>query len=217
MTNRRTRSERNNQQSGIFCRGDLYAVVEPNYYRGRIANDIKGFTPKDMGAPPPISATDGRANSNGISRLYLTNNRETTLHEIRAAEYDYITIGTFKPNTPIKVVDLSNISHISPFIEDIDCTALAINKDTLQRINEDMSKTMRRGDSNLDYLPTQFISDFVMSIIDADGNALYDGIKYKSAMNTGGYNLAIFDPSKFKCTSCKTYEITRLTYSKKGL
>ena len=144
MTNRRTRSERNNQQSGIFCRGDLYAVVEPNYYRGRIANDIKGFTPKDMGAPPPISATDGRANSNGISRLYLTNNRETTLHEIRAAEYDYITIGTFKPNTPIKVVDLSNISHISPFIEDIDCTALAINKDTLQRINEDMSKTKRR-------------------------------------------------------------------------
>ena len=184
------------------------------YYRGRISDNPKGFSPKDMGAPPPGIASDGRANAKGISRLYLTNDKETTLHEIRAAEYDFVTIGTFKPVSELKIVDLSNISNISPFL-DVDCTALAINKETLSMINEEMSRTMRRGDSPLDYLPTQYICDFIMSITDSDGNSLYDGIQYKSVMNSKGYNLAIFDPSKFKCTYCRTYEIIDLKYRKK--
>lgn len=184
------------------------------YYRGRISDNKKGFSQKDMGAPPPGVASDGRANAKGISRLYLTNDRETTLHEIRAAEYDYVTIGTFKPVAELNIVDLSNISNISPFM-DVDCTALAINKEALSMINKEMSRTMRRGDSPLDYLPTQYICDFIMSITDSNGNALYDGIQYKSVMNSNGYNLAIFEPSMFKCTYCKTYEITELKYKMK--
>ena len=187
---------------------------EKRYYRGRIANNAEGFKPSEMGAPPKEKATDGRANAAGVPRLYLTNDKETTLHEIRAAEYDYVTIATFKPKSKLNIVNLSKISNISPFSGDVECTALAINKDTLSKINEEMSKTMRRGDSFLDYLPTQYISDFIMSILDEDGNPLYDGIIYKSAMNSKGYNLAIFDPDKFKCTYCKTYEIVELKYKR---
>ena len=185
------------------------------YYRGRISTNSKGFTPSEMSAPPYDKSTDGRANSAGISRLYLTNDRETTFHEIRAAEYDYITVGTFKQLVPLKVVNLSRISKISPFAEDIDCTELAINKDNLSKINEEMSRTSRRGDSPLDYLPTQYICDFVMSLEDDSGNKLFDGISYQSAMHSDGYNLAIFDPKKFKCTFCRTYEVTKLKYTKR--
>ncbi len=187
------------------------------FYRGRIAQTTKGFSKGEMGAPPPNIATDGRANSFGISRLYLTYDRETTLHEIRAAEFDYVTIATFKPNESINVVDLKLIGNISPFSPEVDCTSLAINLEHLHKINLEMGRTMRRGDSVLDYLPTQYICDFIMSIEDESGQHIFDGIEYQSAMRDKGANLAIFYPEKFKCTFCRTYEVTRLIYRKEVL
>lgn len=194
-------------------------VGKQRFYRGRIAHGTTGYTPSEMGAPPIDKATDGRANSFGISRLYLTDSKETTYHEIRAAEFDYVTIGTFKLLQPIKVVDLRRIENItpSPFAsetDDIDCTALAINRAHLKKIGQEISKTMRRGDSPLDYIPTQYICDFIMSITDEDGNPYFDGIEYQSAMHSKGANLTIFYPEKFKCTYSRTYEVTQLKYSK---
>lgn len=195
--------------------GKVIPVNKQRFYRGRIAKNKNGFSRSEMGAPPEEISTDGRANSAGISRLYLTNDRETTLHEIRAAEYDYVTIGTFKPVRPIRVVDLKLIHKISPFCDDVDCTALAINREHLIKINEEMSRTMRRGDSPLDYLPTQYICDFIMSITDENGKPLFDGIEYQSAMHSKGSNLTIFNPELFKCTYCSTYEVKKLQYVKK--
>ena len=183
------------------------------FYRGRIAENQNGFLPSEMGAPPPQKASDGRANSAGISRLYLTYDRETTFHEIRASEYDYVTVGTFKQLKTITVVDLQQIHKISPFKVD-DCMALAINREHLLKINQEMSRTMRRGDSPLDYLPTQYICDFIMSITDEDGQPVFDGIEYQSAMHSKGSNLVVFDPDCFKCTYSRTYEVKKLSYSK---
>lgn len=191
---------------------EIIVPDKQRFYRGRIARDKNGYTGKDMGAPPPEKATDGRANSVGISRLYLTNNRETTFHEIRAAEYDYVTVGTFKLMEPINVVNLSRIGEISPFGEEVDLTALAINREHLKKINQEMAHPMRRGDSVLDYLPTQFISDLIMSIQDESGKPMFDGIRYQSAMHSKGSNFTIFYPQKFKCTSWKTYEVTKLKF-----
>lgn len=188
---------------------------KPRFYRGRIARNKAGFKPSEMGAPPCDVVGDGRANSVGISRLYLTDNRETTFHEIRAAEYDYITIGTFKALEPLRVVDLKRIALISPFSGDVDCTVLAINSEHLRRINEEMSKIMRKGDSPLDYLPTQYMADFVKAITNEDGEPVFDGIEYRSAMHSRGSNLTIFYPEKLKCTYSRTYEVTKLVYRKK--
>lgn len=187
------------------------------FYRGRIAENQDGFSPSEMSAPPKEKASDGRANSAGISRLYLTYDRETTFHEIRAAEYDYVTIGTFKQLKPIKVVDLQQIHKISSFKVDADCMALAINREHLLKINQEMSRTMRRGDSPLDYLPTQYICDFIMSITDEYDNPVFDGIEYQSAMHSRGSNLVIFDPNCFKCTYSRTYEVKKLHYIKEPL
>ncbi len=192
------------------------------YYRGRIARDRNGYSPSEMGAPPNDKATDGRANAVGISRLYLTDSKETTYHEIRAAEFDYVTIGTFKLMEPIKVVDLRCIESVSPSpfateSDDIDCTALAINRAHLKKIGQEIGKTMRRGDSPLDYIPTQYICDFIMSITNDDGSPMFDGIEYQSAMHSKGANLTIFYPEKFKCTYSKTFEVTQLKYTKSAV
>lgn len=197
-------------------------IGKQRYYRGRIAHDKTGYSPSEMGAPPIDKATDGRANAAGISRLYLTDSRETTYHEIRAAEFDYVTIGTFKLLEPIKVVDLRRIESVSPSpfaseTDEIDCTALAINRAHLKKIGQEIGRTMRRGDSPLDYIPTQYICDFIMSITNDDGSPMFDGIEYQSAMHSMGANLTIFYPEKFKCTYSKTFEVTQLRYTKSAV
>lgn len=202
-----------------LCIAEDIPVDHKRFYRGRIAKNPDGFRPRDMGAPPADRAVDGRANSAGISRLYLTDNRETTLHEIRAAEYDYVTIGTFKPMRTIRVVNLKKIAKISPFNTEnvIDCTALAVNREYLSKINEELSHPLRRNDSALDYLPTQYIIDFIQSLSNDDGTPMFDGIKYQSAMHSKGSNLTIFNPELFKCTYCNTYEVIKLGYCKKPI
>ena len=54
-----------------------------------------------------------------------------------------------------------------------------------------MGRTMRRGDSSLNYLPTQYICDFVMSIEDDNGQRVFDGIEYQSAMRDNGAKASI--------------------------
>lgn len=71
-----------------------YKAGELMLYRGRIS-DEKGFSIREMGPPPIQSATAGRANSAGITCLYLTSDIDTTFHEIRARDFDYISVGEF--------------------------------------------------------------------------------------------------------------------------
>ena len=49
------------------------------YYRARIMKNEKKYSKKDMGAPPSDIASAGRANSKGISCLYLSSKTETTV------------------------------------------------------------------------------------------------------------------------------------------
>lgn len=76
-----------------------------------------------------------------------------------------------------------------------------------------MGKIMRRSDSALDYVPTQYISDFVKSIVH-DGVPEYAGIEYKSVMHDDGYNLALFEPDLFECIETEVYRIDAIEYRK---
>lgn len=174
------------------------------FYRARICPDETGFTVDKMGAPPAGVASAGRANPTGISCLYLADTDVTALNEIRAGVYDYVAVGKFVLKEDIEVVNLTLVDQISPFWG-LDNTIHAVNKKHLQKISIDIAKPLRRHDSTLDYLPTQYISDFIKS-------RGFAGIEYKSTMNMGGYNLAIFDETLFECTSVDVYDIRELKY-----
>ncbi|SHO48963.1 RES family NAD+ phosphorylase [Anaerocolumna xylanovorans] len=182
------------------------------FFRGRIST-ASGLSKNEMGAPPSDKATDGRANAAGISCLYLGESRETTIHEIRAGAYDFISIGEFVLKEDIIVVDLKRINRISPFIEGFDCREHAINKEHLNKINDEMGKALRRSDSILDYVPTQYIVDFIKSIRH-DDKYEYAAVEYNSVMNTNGYNLAVFYADLFECVNVETYKIDELHYHK---
>lgn len=175
------------------------------FYRARIWNDKCGFDKNNMGAPPVTKATAGRANPEGISCLYLADSVDTTLHETRAGVYDYATVGTFRLLKDIEVVNLAAIDKISPF-QELDCSLLAINLPHLRKIAYEISKPLRRHDSSLDYIPTQYISDYIKSIN-------LDGIEYKSTMCKNGVNFAVFNENLFECVCTESYDIDSLIYS----
>lgn len=174
------------------------------FFRARIWKEGAGFGKLDMGAPPVKFASAGRANPEGISCLYLADSLDTTLHETRAGVYDYATVGIFKLIRDIEVVDLASIDKVSPF-QEIDSSLLAINLPHLKKVGDEISKPLRRHDSALDYLPTQYICDYIKS----EG---FSGIEYKSTMCKNGVNFAIFDENLFKCISTKNYDIESLSY-----
>lgn len=179
------------------------------FYRSRISSE-SGYPIGEMSAPPPYLASAGRANPEGISYLYLGDSIKTTIHEIKAGQYDYVSAGCFVLERDIKVVDLTEIDNISAF-SDLDFKQHAINRDHLIRINDEIAKPLRRHDSKLDYLPTQYICDFIKSIQSADKQE-YDGIKYRSTMNKSGYNIALFDKELCICTQVQSIDIKEIKY-----
>ena len=185
------------------------------FYRARIS-ERSGFPPEEMSAPPAGKSSEGRANARGITCLYIANDVDTTLHEVRAGVFDYVSVGSFRLKRDITVVDLKAINGISPFVEGLEYLDHAINKQYLARLNAEMSKSLRRSDSTLDYVPTQYIVDFIKSIEHNDEQE-YDGIEYNSTTNPGGYNLAIFDPDLFECVSVDVYDIEKLQYTSQKL
>ena len=185
------------------------------FYRARIS-DCRGFSKDEMSAPPIGMSSEGRANAKGITCLYLANDVETTLHEVRAGMFDYVSVGTFRLKRDITVVNLRSISNISPFVSGLEYLDHAINMQYLEKLDSEMSKALRRSDSTLDYVPTQYIVDFIKSI-ECNGIQEYDGIEYKSTTNPNGYNLAIFDPELFECISVDLYDIEKLEYTSKKI
>ena len=183
------------------------------FYRARISEQT-GYPISEMSAPPAGKSSEGRANARGITCLYVASDVDTTLHEVRAGVFDFVSVGTFRLKQDITVVDLRAITEISPFVDGLEYLDHAINKQYLEKLNSEMSKSLRRSDSTLDYVPTQYIVDFIKSI-EHNGTQEYDGIEYNSTTNPGGYNLAIFNLDLFECVSVSVYDIEKLQYTSK--
>lgn len=186
------------------------------FFRGRLCNDGKKYLRKDMGAPPKEKASEGRANSYGISRLYLADSEETCIHEIRAGTFDSICIGRFRLNKSISVIDFKQTHNISIINDNFDYLEYLINKQTLLKINEEMGRAVRSSDDPLDYIPTQYLCDFIKTV-EFEKNKKFSGVEYTSTLNSDGYNLAIFYPEFLKCTKINQYKIDGLRYDKSDI
>ena len=178
-------------------------------FRSRINDEshyYQGYPMEEMGTPPIGESNAGRTNSEGIQCLYLSNNEETTFHEIRARDKDYVSIGKFEQKKELRLVDFTKIDDVGPFsFSESNMTWFSINISIIQKIENEISKPMRRFDSKLDYLPTQYLCDCIKDLG-------YDGIVFNSTLTPNGVNYAIFDESYFSCKSKYVKEIVGIDY-----
>lgn len=193
----------------------LLRVVEPStisseqsFFRSRIHDEANSsaYCRDEMGAPPKGKASSGRANPEGIPYLYLCEHPSTTLYEVRALYLDDVSVGKFKLNDsahPLKIADFTTTPSLygmysigNSMIEDL-VRAYMLH----QAISSDLSKPIRRYDSSFEYIPTQFICEYMRYEIGLDG------IKYYSALRPEEVNIVLFDPSKMACVDVKQIQV----------
>ena len=126
------------------------------YFRARISGR-DGYTIMDMKNPPHDDAVAGRANPRGISYLYLATNDETTLYEVRASLYDYVTVADFELKEDINIISLCNTESYDPlYLAETEVLKdFIIYLPFIKKLEMELSKPLRRDDKpEIDYLPT---------------------------------------------------------------
>ncbi len=179
------------------------------------------ISPHKMGHPQKHLSKEGRLNSEGIPYLYLATNIDTAVAEIRPWIGSEVTIGYFELLADLKIVDTSNDEPKNP-LSKYQITNSNGNFDIKKRpietytpdekedyiwgdINLAFSTPISPDDSHLRYLTTQYLAEKLKM-----NN--YDGIAYRSSLSPNGHNIAIFDPIKAKCVSCRMFEIKKIKY-----
>ncbi|WP_294347366.1 RES family NAD+ phosphorylase [uncultured Sphingobacterium sp.] len=123
--------------------------------------------------------------------------------------HESISIGRFTLKAPLQVISLKNIEDYGPFeIQDrgFDIEEFMLVRSYLLKLEEELSKPVRKQDVNLDYLPTQYLCEYIKSLG-------FHAVEYRSAMKTGGYNLAVFNDTDLVCTEVKHYHVKGLKYN----
>jgi len=194
------------------------------FYRGRHSNR-EGHGIGKMRSVPREKSQAGRANPKGIPYLYLANDIETVIYELRAVKMNYLTIVEFTLSKQGKIIDLTKIDQISPFIFQSEemLTLHIVNKKYLEEIHNEIIKPTSDDDTYLDYLPTQYIFDFIRKnktlLLDDGDNTnakQYEiiGVKYKSSLNPTGINYVFFEDRIFDAKNAMVYKISDVEYKR---
>jgi hypothetical protein len=194
---------------------DVFSEIHSNtsLYRSRInlESQLQPFKSSEMGSPPDKSTSAGRANPQGIPYLYLSKSLETTLYEIRATFLDNISIGVFRviDDTYLKLVDFT--SRQSPFNSMGNILNFTKGRLIRNAISRELSKPLRRYDSELEYIPTQFICEFIRYITGADG------LQFYSSLDETGVNIVLFNQEKINCIDVELHQINKVEIKSKKI
>lgn len=159
-------------------------------FRTRISEQI--LQNGEMKQPPNDKVTFGRANPDGIPYLYAAETLDTCLTEVRPANGQQVNIVSINPICDFKVIDLrtprKNISFLSLAENDDNFDFKNILKlvNLLEDFSRELSLPVLPHRSRLDYIPTQFITEFFKNIGDLKG------LVFQSSFGKG-FNVVIFD------------------------
>lgn len=179
-------------------------------FRARIHTERRKdcYPESEMGAPPKELSAPGRANVKGIPYLYLCGEAETVLYEVRASYLDEVSVGKFKQKDQNAIIQIADFTYTpSLYSSDADISEIVRSRLLRKAISADLSKPVRRYDSRLDYVPTQFICEFMRNMSGVDG------VMFKSSLRTDaeGTNIVIFNPELMECVEVRKWIVSSVT------
>lgn len=152
----------------------------------------KGYNAEESACPPPELAISGRANPDHIRYLYLCEDAETTIYEIRPIIGDTVSVAQFSLQREIKVYDLT-----------LDIKDHMTNPDyewpSLYNTIGQMFSRPNNGDL-LQYIPTQYLAEEIKRMG-------FDGLRFNSSLHKGGVNIVLFDPDIYKAMSSELVDV----------
>lgn len=153
-----------------------------------------------MGAPPFDKATAGRANPEGTSFLYCSEEEATAIAEMRPARGQLVSVAMGETTEDLEILDFTQETRfVTPFACD-HLPSLVQSYELFNQWGEDLAKPLRHSDDVQDYYPTQYLAQWIRA-------HHYRGIRYPSAMAPNAHNLVIWDLTKVKLTECHLVEI----------
>lgn len=164
----------------------------------RMNSRFWGFDEQESFIPQNADVVkEGRANPDRIKYLYVADQPNTALAEVRPLLKNYVSIAEIKVVNKLKIADLTY--DIFKNINENDMMLVYL-------IMEEYAKP--NNNEPFHYLPTQYISEYIKSIG-------FDGIKYNSSLYRRGRNYVIFNYDKCKAVSSKLYELDDICYDAK--
>ena len=146
---------------------------------------FKGFKASDSGAPPADVGSAGRINPERIRYLYLAEDQETAIYEVRPIIGQFVSVASFRTVEEVKIYDLArNIKPQEGENSEYDYSLFSVIQ---QRFSEPNTGDVIR------YLPTQYLGELIKQMG-------FDGLRFKSSLKNGGVNIVLFDDKK-----CKAY------------
>ena len=146
---------------------------------------FKGYKASDSGAPPADAGSAGRINPERIRYLYLAEDPETAIYEVRPTIGQYVSVASFRTVDKVKIYDLAQ--EIKPQEGENTEYDYSLFNVIQQRFSEPNT-----GDA-FRYLPTQYLGELIKQMG-------FDGLRFKSSLKNGGINVVLFDDKK-----CKAY------------
>jgi hypothetical protein len=165
---------------------------EPNEFSFRPSMHFKPYENGDIGAAPIEFVTKGRMNRDGFSFLYLAEDYDTALHEVKPYPNDKVSVGVFKQDREIKIADFTKLNIFDFYLND---NQLKIFEE-LYHLGKFISNPISSSE-NYQYLYTQLISEELI-------RKEFDGIKFSSSI-TGKACYAIFATTSFKYDASEKY------------
>lgn len=153
-------------------------VIEKNslLYRCRIVlnkNEVgktkgfHGYNAEGSFVPPPKDTRDMRANYRYIPYLYCANNPYISLVEVRPSLGSLVSVATIEVKEPIRLLDFTVQQKPSQMTD--------AKKNLFLDLSMLYSTPVANTDDILDYIPTQYIAEYVKS-------KGYDGIAFSSSL-----------------------------------
>lgn len=173
------------------------------FYRARVSSDR--LSVDQMGAPPAINVTAGRANPVGIPYLYLADNNDTCIAEVRPHNGALVSIAAFKLSKNLKVLDLTSPRKKASFLIQDNLVDTLKYIDLLDVFSEELSKPVQPNRTHLDYIPTQYLCEYFKSV------CRFDGLIFNSSFGMGT-NLVLFDEENVIPVEMKYYRISATSH-----
>lgn len=157
---------------------------------------IRGFHKmSDIGAPPSEKAQSNRASARGIPFIYLATNEYTAVAENRPSIRDIVSVSTFSPKRELHVI------HFPLLMQELENSLNSIQEISeqeklrvlVEKLCLEFSKPVRRNDSDISYLPTQFLADYIRQNGRTKAGDQIDGLLYPSLQSHCGENVVLFD------------------------
>lgn len=178
-------------------------------YRARVHHQsgLDAYAAEKMKCPKADKVVGGRANPLGIPYIYLSDNPETVLYEVRASFLDELSIAIFNLKEEYETVKIVDFTEETSLFQPTKINETIKAHLLRELISQDLSKPMRRYDSEIEYIPTQFICEFLKVFTGARG------IRFRSSLHPKGNNIVMFDEELLECGAVALRKVNSLNLS----